>query len=264
MLPKLFEIGGFPIHTYGLLLAAALLVSIELMARMGAREGISRNKIWDLGFVIILSALLGAKLLLVVSDLSLYLSEPDRILTLAFWQAAGVYYGGLLGAVAGAAIYLRRHPDLKFWTVADIAAPCIALGQSIGRLGCLAAGCDYGKPTDLPWGITFTSDYASGNVGVPLHVPLHPTQAYESAGTFLIFLFLLRTFRRRRFQGQVFLLYLITYGVLRFLIEYVRGDLARGVFLDGLMSTSQVISLILVPVALVIYSHRRRRLPAAA
>jgi phosphatidylglycerol:prolipoprotein diacylglycerol transferase len=257
MYPKLFEIGGFPIHTYGLLLAVALLVSIELMARLAKREGLDRNQVWDLGFIIILAALLGAKLMLVVVDYDYYFSEPSRLISLEFLQAGGVYYGGLLGAVAGTLLYLWRHPELKFWTVADMAAPCIALGQAIGRLGCLAAGCDYGKPSDLPWAITFTSEYANRHVGVPLGVPMHPSQAYESLAAFLIFLLLLRFFRRPHFQGQVFLIYLLLYGVARFLLEFLRGDAARGLYFDGLLSTSQIVSLILVPLAVFLWWRRR-------
>ncbi|HSR68271.1 MAG TPA: prolipoprotein diacylglyceryl transferase [Acidobacteriota bacterium] len=263
MFPKLFDLGPVPIHTYGLLLALALLISIELMARLGEKQGINRTKIWDLGFIIILSALVGAKLLLILTDLDLYLSDPGRIFTLEFLQAGGVFYGGFLGALGGAAYFIRKHPEFTFWNVADLAAPCIALGQAIGRLGCFAAGCDYGKPTDLPWGVTFTSEYAARNVGVPLHVPLHPSQLYESAAAFLLFLFLLRTFHRRHFRGQVFLLYLLLYSAARFLLEFWRGDAARGLYFNGILSTSQIISLLLFPAAAYFFWTRRKRLGAA-
>ena len=257
MFPKLFEIYSFPIHTYGLLLAVALLASIEVMARLAKREGLDRNQVWDLGFIIILAALLGAKLMLVAVDYDYYLSQPSRLVSLEFLQAGGVYYGGLLGAIAGTFLYLWRHPELKFWTVADMAAPCIALGQSIGRLGCLAAGCDYGKPTDLPWAVTFSSEYANRHVGVPLGIPLHPSQAYESLAALAIFLILLRSFKRPHFPGQVFLLYLMLYGAVRFLLEFARGDTVRGLYFDGLISTSQIVSLILLPLALFWWWRRR-------
>ena len=259
MLPKLIDIGPVPIHTYGLLLALALLASIELMARLAHRRGISRNQVWDFGFVVILSALVGAKLLLIVVDLDVYLRDPSRLVSLEFLQAAGVFYGGLLGAVAGTAFYLRKHPGLSFWTLSDLAAPCIALGQSIGRLGCFAAGCDYGKPTDLPWGVTFTSEYASSNVGVPLNTPLHPSQLYEAGSTLALFLILLGVYGKQRFQGQVFLLYLIGYGALRFALEFARGDGGRGLYFDGLISTSQIISVLVVPVAITLYIRLDKR-----
>ncbi|HSR50637.1 MAG TPA: prolipoprotein diacylglyceryl transferase [Acidobacteriota bacterium] len=260
MYPKLIDLGPVPIHTYGLLLALALLISIELMARLGHKQGIDRNKIWDLGFIIILSALAGAKLLLVIVEFDTYAADPGRIFTLEFLQAGGVFYGGFLGALAGAGYYIRKHPEFTFWNIADLAAPCIALGQAIGRLGCFAAGCDYGKPADVPWAVTFTSEYAARNVGVPLNVPLHPSQLYESAAAFALFLFLIRAFHRRRFQGQVFLLYLALYAATRFVLEFWRGDPGRGLYFDGLVSTSQIISLILFPAAIYFYWNRSRRL----
>lgn len=264
MFPKLFDLGPLPIHTYGLLLALGMLASIELMSRLGARQGIDRNKIWDLGFIAILSALVGAKLMLVVTNLERYWGRPSDLLTWEFLQSAGVYYGGLLGAVGGVLIFLWRNPELRFWQIADLAAPCIALGQTIGRLGCFFAGCDYGKPSDLPWAVTFTSEYAQRHVGVPLGISLHPTQVYESLGALALFLFLLHLHRKDHFKGQIFLLYLIGYSVLRFGVEFVRGDIERGLYFDGLISTSQIISLILFPLAILLYRRRSRNRRKAA
>ena len=147
--------------------------------------------------------------------------------------------------------------------MADAAAPAIALGQSIGRLGCFAAGCDYGKSTDLPWAVTFTSEYAHRFVGVPIGIPLHPSQIYESMVTFGLFLFLLWTYQRRRFTGQIFCIYLFLYGVTRFGLEFFRGDADRGFVLNGLFSTSQFISLLIVPASIVIYLYLRRGAPQA-
>ena len=259
MFPRLLELGPVTLHTYGLLLATAYLTSIMLASRLAEKEGVSSNRIWDLGLVVIISALLGAKLLLIVTDWSGYLERPSRLLSVEFWQAGGVYYGGFIGAVLGAAIWVSRSPDLKFWTIADGAAPAIALGQSIGRMGCFAAGCDYGKASDLPWAVTFTSEYAHEHIGVPLNVALHPTQLYESGATFLIFWILLGIYKRRRFPGQVFFSYLLLYGATRFSLEFFRGDLGRGFVFGELLSTSQFISLLIVPVGIagLIYYYRR-------
>jgi phosphatidylglycerol---prolipoprotein diacylglyceryl transferase len=259
MYPKLFELGPLPLHTYGLLLATALLVAISVAARLAERDGVDRKRAWDLGFVVIISSIIGAKLLLVFVSYDYYLSDPRRIFSLEFLQAGGVFYGGFLGAVLGAYLFARRNPDLPFWRMADAAAPAIPLGQSIGRLGCFAAGCDYGRPTDVPWAVTFTSDYAHRIVGVPLHVPLHPYQLYESFGTFVLFLGLLWAFSRRQFTGQVFLLYVICYGVLRFILEFYRGDFDRGFVFGELLSTSQFISLLLVPLAILLYARLAKR-----
>lgn len=261
MFPRLVELGPVTLHTYGLLLALAFLLALTLAARLAQKDAISKNHVWDLGFVIILSAILGSKLLLVVADGGGYLSRPSRLLSMEFWQAAGVFYGGLMGAVLGSALYRWKNREFPFWKFTDSAAPALALGQSVGRLGCFAAGCCYGKPGDLPWAVTFTNEYANRQVGVPLGIPLHPVQLYESAAMFTLFLLLLLVHKKRQFVTQVFFLYLICYGVFRFHLEYFRGDQDRGFFLDGLLSTSQLISLLVVPVGLVgyFYAYRRRQ-----
>ncbi len=258
MYPKLIEVGPLTIHTYGLMLVTAYLVAIAIAAHLAEKNRIPRAYAWDLGFVVIISALIGAKLLMVLSELGTYLREPSLLLSIEFWRAGGVFYGGLLGAIAGSALYGWKHPEMPFWPMADAAAPAIALGQSIGRLGCFAAGCDYGSPTHVPWAVTFTSVYASERTGVPLNVPLHPAQLYESFTTLLIFAFLLFLHRKRAFPGQVFALYLITYGLARFILEFFRGDADRG-FVVAWVSTSQFLSLLIVPAGLILYRHLQRQ-----
>ena len=258
MYPKLIDLGPLPIHTYGFLLATAILVALSLMARLAESDGLSRKRAWDLGFIIILSSILGAKFLLVLTSLDYYLAQPSRLFSLEFLQAGGVYYGGLIGAVVGGALYVRTVPEFGFWRIADATAPAIPLGQAIGRLGCFAAGCDYGSPSDLPWAVTFTNEYARQVVGVPLNVSLHPYQLYESVGAGILSVILYLLFKRRRFYGQIFCLYLIGYGVLRFLLEFFRGDADRGFVFEGLFSTSQFISLLIVPAAILCYSYLGR------
>jgi phosphatidylglycerol:prolipoprotein diacylglycerol transferase len=259
MYPKILDLGPLTIHTYGLLLALAFIGGIWLASRNAAKAGLNPDSIWNLGLIVIFSALVGAKLLLFISDYSYYSQNPREIFSLATLRSSGVYYGGLLLALAASGWYLHRA-KLPGWKVADITAPGIALGQSIGRLGCLSAGCCYGKPTHLPWGITFTNPYSYENVGVPLNVPLHPTQLYESVGTFLLFLYLMWRLRRVRFTGQVILEYLMIYAALRFVIEFYRGD-ERGFVLHGLLSTSQLIGIItfLVSGAAFLYLRKRSR-----
>ncbi len=257
MYPKILELGPVTLHSYGLLLALAFLSGTALLARLASRDDVPSSRAWDLAFVIILSALLGAKLLMVADNLDYYLELPSRFVNLEFWQAGGAYFGGLIGAVAGSYWYIRRSPDLSFGIMADAAAPAIALGQAIGRLGCFGAGCDYGTPSERPWAVTFTSDYAHQNVGVPLGVSLHPVQLYESAGAFVLFLLLLGLHGRRRFRGQVFATYLMGYGVLRFMTEFFRGDRDSGLLFDGHISVHQLIALSLVIVALIVFYSSR-------
>ena len=166
--------------------------------------------------------LIGAKLLLLFVNFNYFRNNPDEILVLA--RSGGVFYGGLITATLVAFWYIRRH-KLPFWTTCDMFAPGIALGHVIGRLGCLMAGCCYGRPADVPWAITFTDPFAAANVGTPLNVPLHPTQVYEAGAELIILIFLLVTERRgRTYPGRTFWGYMLLYAVSRFVIEFYRAD----------------------------------------
>ena len=247
------ELGPFTVFTYGLLLATAYLLGLKLaMVRAGAR-GLDHARVLDLGIYIIISALIGAKLLLVVTDFNAFVSDPRELLTLA--RSGGVFYGGLILAVVVAVWYIRKV-GLPLWTTCDVFAPGIALGHVIGRFGCLFAGCCYGKPTTLPWGITFTSPDAFKNVGTPLNQALHPTQLYEAGAEFLILMILLGTENKGRpYAGRTFWLYMLLYAASRFIIEFYRGDPRGNV---GPFSTSQFISLILAPLAIVMLVYLSR------
>jgi phosphatidylglycerol:prolipoprotein diacylglycerol transferase len=262
MYPKILDVGPLTIHTYGLLLALAFIAGIWLASRNAAKSGLNPDSIWNLGLIIIFSALVGAKLLLFISDSSYYMENPREIFSLATLRSSGVYYGGLLLALVASAWYMHRA-KLPNWKVADITAPGIALGQSIGRLGCLSAGCCFGKPTSMPWGITFTDTYSYENVGVPLNVALHPTQIYESLATFLLCLFLMWRLGRKHFTGQIILEYLILYAGVRFIIEFFRDD-DRGFMLNGLLSTSQFIGILTILGSAVAFFYLRRRFSEAS
>ena len=247
MFPKLFDLGPISIYTYGVLLASAYLTGLwYATVRAGAR-GLDRDRIMDLGIYIIISALVGAKLLLIVVEFDHYRQNPAEIGTIL--RSGGVFYGGLIASVGVAFWYMRRH-GLPVWTTCDAFAPGIVLGQAVGRIGCLMAGCCYGKPTELPWGITFTNPLAAANVGTPLGVSLHPTQLYESGAALLILGGLLLAERRGNgFAGRTFWTYLLLYPTARFIIEFYRGD-PRGTVFD-LVSTSQFVSLLLIPTSIV-------------
>jgi phosphatidylglycerol:prolipoprotein diacylglycerol transferase len=258
MFPKLYDFGPLTIHTYGLLLALAFIAGIWLASRNAAKSGLNPDSIWNLGLIVIFSALVGAKLLLFVSDYSYYTENPREIFSLATLRSSGVYYGGLLLALAASAWYMHKA-KLPSWRVADITAPGIALGQAIGRLGCLSAGCCYGKPTHVPWAIVFTNPYAAENVGVPLNIPLHPTQIYESVGALLLFIYLMWRLGQKHFTGQIILEYLMLYSALRFVIEFFRGDDDRGFVLHGMLSTSQFIGIIAILGSAIAFVYLRRR-----
>jgi phosphatidylglycerol---prolipoprotein diacylglyceryl transferase len=245
MYPRLFELGPITVYTYGVLLAAAYLLGLKFAMVRAKARGLDAVRVLDLGIYIIISALVGAKLLLLITDFRSFRADPRELLTLA--RSGGVFYGGLILAVIVALWYIRRA-GLPLWTTCDVFAPGIALGHVVGRFGCFFAGCCYGKPTTLPWGITFTDPFAAANVGTPLGVHLHPTQLYEAGAEALILMALLLTEKKGKpYPGRTFWLYILLYAVSRFIIEYFRGD-ERGTV--GIFSTSQFISLVLAPLAI--------------
>jgi phosphatidylglycerol---prolipoprotein diacylglyceryl transferase len=245
MYPRLFELGPITVYTYGVLLAAAYLLGLRLAMVRARNRGLDATRVLDLGIYIIISALVGAKLLLLITDFQTFKNDPRELVTLA--RSGGVFYGGLILAVSVALWYIRRV-GLPLWTTCDVFAPGIALGHVIGRFGCLFAGCCYGKPTTEPWGITFTDPYAASYVGTPLGIPLHPTQLYEAGAELIILFVLLVTERKGRpYPGRTFWLYMLLYAITRYIIEIFRGD-DRGTV--GMFSTSQFISIILAPLAI--------------
>ena len=253
MYPRLLELGPITVYTYGVLLAAAYLFGLQLARVRAKQRGLDANRVLDLGIYIIISALVGAKLLLLITDFKSFTADPRELLTLA--RSGGVFYGGLIVAVIVALWYIRRV-GLPLWTTCDVFAPGIALGHVVGRFGCLFAGCCYGKPTTRPWGITFTDPFAAANVGTPLGVALHPTQLYEAGAELLILIVLLVTERKGRpFPGRTFWLYMLLYAISRFIIEFYRGD-DRGAV--GMFSTSQFISIVLAPLAIVMLVYLSR------
>lgn len=247
MHPRLLEIGPFSVYTYGVLLAAAYLAGLWFAARRARARGLDGDRVTDLGIYVIASAFVGAKLLLIVVEFDHFRRDPSEIWTVL--RSGGVFYGGLLLAVGVAFWQIRRH-RLPVWTTCDAFAPGIALGQAVGRIGCLMAGCCYGAPTDLPWGVTFTDPLAASNTGAPLDVSLHPTQLYESGAALAILGLLLLAERRGPSPpGRTFWTYLLLYPVARLGIELFRGDPRGTVF--AILSTSQFVSLLLVPLAVV-------------
>lgn len=252
----LFTIPELTVYSYGVLLAASYLLGLKLAMWRAKKWGLDASRVLDLGIYIIIAALVGAKLLLLVVDFDQFRSVSD-VGTLL--RSGGVFYGGLLLAVGVAFWYIARH-RMPFWTTCDVFAPGIALGHVTGRLGCLAAGCCYGKPTDVPWAVTFTDPLAASNVGTPLGIPLHPTQVYEAGAALLILVLLLATERRGRpFAGRTFWAYMFLYAVSRYVIEMYRGD-PRGMVFDT-FSTSQFISLILAPLSLAMLFWLSRTTP---
>jgi phosphatidylglycerol:prolipoprotein diacylglycerol transferase len=247
--PVLFDLdlgrlGTFTIGTYGLFYALGFLLALRLGVTYARREGIETTRIVDLGIVALLAGFVGAKATLYLIDARYYLAHPMEMVRSL--RSAGVFYGGFILAAVAAILYIRRH-RLPLGRVADLSAAPLALGQAIGRLGCFFAGCCYGRACDRPWAVTFGDPRAYELTGVPLGVALHPTQIYHAVADLAVLGICVLAMRRRRFSGQVFWIYVLAYAVLRFVVEMFRGDTARGLFLDGRLSTSQIIA---IPAAL--------------
>ncbi len=236
MHPVLLEFGFVKIFSYGLLVASGFFAAIMYASRQAKREGMNPQEIVDLCFYIMIASLLGARLLYVLVEFSYFSQKPLE--AFKFWKGGLVFYGGLIGGTIVAIVYMKRY-GMDIWKVADVLAPAVAIGQGIGRWGCFFAGCCYGRPSDVPWAITFTNVKSLA----PLNIALHPTQIYLSLNAIAIFLILVWLQKRKRFDGQILWTYGILYAVGRFVIEYFRND-DRGYVIDGVLSTSQFVGII--------------------
>src|ERR1041384_7921156 len=259
MYPVLFRIHGFPINTYGVFLALAFLGAIFVTVRLAQRDGLPKERIYDLCLWLLLSSLVGSKLLMLFTEPE-YRQNPMMLFSLDFLRSGGVFYGGLIGAIIAGFLLMRRW-KLPWWKTADACAPGIALGNVLGRQGCFSAGCCWGKPTNLPWGVRF-SELGHEVTGVPIDARLHPTQLYESGAMLIAFFFLLWLHKKKKFSGQVILAYAVIYAIVRFLIEFVRddprGDILGLTTLTGL-STSQLIGIVVGIAALITLIIRWKR-----
>lgn len=289
MLPILLTIGDFELHAFGVLVALGFVAGIAWCLYEAGRLGVSRERMLDLSFWLLIAGVLGARLLFVAVNAKAYaayfgertaeLGLAGGILhtlieSVAVWNGGIVWYGGLFGAFAAGAAYLRRH-GMPVWATADLVAPGVMLGLAIGRLGCLAAGDDYGKiavhswdlvKDGLPpewWTLTFTDPRSL----VPeelLGKPLYPTQIMMALNALGIFAVLLVMRRFKRFHGQIVCTMLMLYSITRSVIEVYRGDPGRGFWFNDTYSTSQVIGAVLffVSIAMIIYLRRTQRVAA--
>lgn len=221
MFPKLIQFGDLFLPTYGVLVAAAFLTALWVTSKLGRRVGLDRENLLNLGIYCALAGMLGAKLTMFLFDFEYYARNPGEILSRATLQAAGVFQGGVMLAVLVAYFYMKNK-GMPGLTTSDVFAPGLALGHAIGRIGCLAAGCCWGIECDRPWAVTFKNPDAHNLVNVPLNVPLHPTQLYESAAELGIFAALYWYFGRPHGAGRVIGLYLVLSSVARLGIEFYR------------------------------------------
>jgi len=219
--PKLFHIGSFYLPTYGVLVALGFLLGLTVTVRLAKRIGLDSEKVTNLAVYCALAGLLGAKILMILFDWRVFMSDPRQVFSLSTLQAAGVFQGGLVLAFVTAFLYMR-HTALPWLRTLDVFAPGIAIGHAIGRIGCFAAGCCWGRECSLPWAVTFHNPDAAELTGVPLGVALHPSQIYEMLTELALFAFLYWRFGKPHSAGKIMGLYLVLSSAARFLIEFTR------------------------------------------
>ncbi len=237
MHPNLFSIGPITIHTYGIFVATGIFCGVLVAMKIAKENGISPNIISDICFWMIVSGVVGARIVYVIANIGYYIKYPIEILEI--WKGGLIFCGGLISACISAIWFIKKY-ELDFWTIGDILGPGVALGQAIGRLGCFMAGCCYGKPTNCPWAVVFHDPHSLA----PLNIPLHPTQIYHSLACLIIFMILILMKKFQTYRGQIFLWYLVLHSIQRLLIERFRGD-CRPVFF-GNMTITQFTSLIIL------------------
>lgn len=246
MYPVLFEIGSMKVYSYGCLIAVGAIVGVWYMAVRGRKElGLTFDQANNLFLLIFVAAFVGGKLFLFFEDPSGYARNPMKLLG----GRGFVFYGSFLLAIPTMLWYFRKN-KLNPYKMLDIMAITTCLVHMFGRVGCFLAGCCHGIPTASFLGVTYTDATCSAD---PLNTPLHPTQLYEAGFILAVMIYLFYLRDRKKFNGQLFLTYLFLYGVGRFMLEYLRGDLARGFVIDDLLSHSQFIALIVLGVVGYVY-----------
>ncbi len=240
MHPILFSIGGLTIHTYGFLIAVGFLSAVFIIRRLSRKVGLPEDKMVDFAFWMLLWGMVGSRILFVITRWDEVYSQ-DFFAIFKLWEGGLVFYGGLIAGLVYAITFVRKN-NISFWKAGDVMMPALTLAQMFGRFGCFAAGCCYGKPTESGWGVIFTQSDLVDPIFRGVH--LHPTQLYDATGLLVLFLGQLWVFSRKKTDGQVFLTYLMAYPIMRSIVEIFRGDSIRGFVIDGILSTSQFISIL--------------------
>lgn len=261
MYPVIFKIpifGGLTVHSYGVMVAIGFLCAIAWITYESKRVGQNPSRALDLIFYILIAAIVGSRIFHVaISEREAFLENP--LMVLSVWRGGLVFYGGFIASVLVSVWYVRKH-KMNFLITSDIFAPAVSLGHAVGRIGCFLAGCCYGKvcAREHWYSVVFPNNQDSF---APGGVPLIPTQLFESAGELCIFLSLVVLSRFKKFDGQIMATYLILYSILRYTLEFFRGDEVRGFVIDPWLSTSQFVSLIIFAcgVAMYVVLLRRKR-----
>lgn len=246
MRPVLFNIGEFSVYSYGFLIAIGIVAGVLYMSIEGRKQAkLTFDQANTLFLLIFLAAVVGGKFFLFLESPSKYINDLSAL----FRGSGFVFYGSFLFAIPVMLLFFRKH-RLDTLVMLDVMAITTCLVHLFGRLGCFMAGCCYGTPTNSFFGVVFTDAKCAAD---PKGVPLHPTQLYEVAYILIVMCFLLFLRNRKQFNGQLFLLYLILYAVGRFIIEFFRGDDARGYIFDGMISHSQLTAMVMLIMSVLLY-----------
>lgn len=251
MHPVLFNLGPFTLYTYGLFLALGFIAGLFVSRREALIAGENPDTVSDIVFYLVIFGVLGGRLFFVLTNLEAFMRHPLNIFKI--WEGGLVFYGGFISAALSVFFYTKIK-KISLWKYADILSPGLALGHALGRIGCLMAGCCYGRACDLPWSIKFHNHDSLA----PLDIALHPTQIYEAISNLAIFFILLAIRKKKQIDGQVFWIYVFIYGFMRIVIEYFRGD-DRGDFLFGVISVSQSIGVLMICLSVIMHFYLKRK-----
>lgn len=247
---------GFLIYWYGIFAALAFFLAFGTGSRRASREGIPGDAIMNLAPWIIVGAIIGARLLYVIDYWDEEFAGKPLYHIVTIGRSGLVYYGGLIGASLGTILYCWKN-KYPLWKIGDIMAPSVALGHAAGRIGCLMTGCCYGASCSLPWAIRFPAEHATGGA------PVHPTQIYEALLNFAFFGVLMLIYRRKRFDGQIFSVYLMGYAILRAFVELFRGDYEKH-YLGGVVTPGQSVSILIFAIGAALWFWLSNRRPKGA
>lgn len=251
MHPVLFEVGSITIYTYGFFIALGALLGFSYMAWQGKKLfGLTFDQSNTLFILLVLAGVMGGKLFLIFEDPSFYLTNPKKLAS----GSGFVFYGSFLLAIPTMLWFFKKN-KIPTLPMLDVMAAVTCIVHGFGRIGCFMAGCCYGKPTTSMLGVIFIDPACQAE---PPNTPLHPTQLYEAGFIFIILTMLLIFKNRKQFDGQFFLVYLIAYAMGRGVLEFFRGDLERGFVINGILSNSQLISLMIISIALYFYVKLKR------
>jgi phosphatidylglycerol:prolipoprotein diacylglycerol transferase len=236
MHPVLFTIGSYPVQAYPLFLTIGYFAALFLARKLAQIRGYAPAVFTDIGFIALVLGLIGARALFVLTNFSYFGAHP--IEAPAFWGGGLVFFGGFLVALPGVVAYLQWK-KISVPAAFDVLAPALALGHAIGRIGCFFAGCCHGSYCELPWAVRMGSPLVESTLR---GLPIHPTQLYECFGLLLLVGLLLMLFRKKLAAGIVAASYLVGYSILRFGVEFFRGDTIRGTLTGTPFSTSQIVA----------------------